>query len=315
MSVTRIIQPKLHHMSGGMFANWLPNNYVAVGDYGVIRNSRFERLGTLIEYGASFVTAEEPGGRNNLEYTDKVKLSAMAAATASGGGGVLGSASVRLTAVGSFLYHLANSANIRPVNSRKFNEEVTRVLLGDELHFPEDGVIVTEVKYAEKATIIVADGNEAAIEFQTDFEPEGAAFLAGAQGKVAAGNRQGTYIEFVAQDDIMALIRLVRPRILPPGGPAPPMSASDRAIMWFKNLFKERQLDVSELVITQAPSTAAPRMSIQLGLGGEEFLLEMKDVTVEEMVEPHYLDGVMDENGGLKIEEQVFGARSGEATG
>jgi len=317
MSVAKIIQPKLHHMSGGLFGNWLPNNIVEVGDYGIIRNSQFERLGTFVEYGAHFDTKEAPGNRSNLEYKDRLEVSVNALADAKAGHGVGAKVSLKMAARGSFLYHLSNSAIIRPTNTRLFNEEVSRVLLGDEIEFPEDGVIITEVQQAAKATIVVSDTKQAALDLQTTFKPDGQAFLAGAKGGIKATGSRGSVFQFVAQNDMTALLRIVRPKIAPPsgpGGPAAQISAVEQTVEWFKNLFREKRLRISELVITYKQSPM-PHTAIRLGQGGQEFLLRMAPLTVDEVVATSTAEIEEEAGDDLTIEEQQFHTGYREASG
>lgn len=287
MSVTKVIQPRLHAASGGLFANWMPTAYVEVGDFGVIDDHRFVRHGALHEYGEIARAERHKNARDNFEFKDRIELSTSTLAEASAGAGIRGTVSLRLSDRGAFLYHLANTATFRVNNTRQFQEQLAAVLLAGDLDFPPNGVVVTEILHAKKATVIVADQSEAQIELQTAFQPVGEAFLSGAKGSVQAGVTKGSLLQFVGHNDINAMLRLIRPKITPPpdGPSGPPAQAGlpERTVQWVRDLFRERQLKVSDLVIRSTGDANEPTVSIVVAKTGEEFLLTLHDLTVEEM--------------------------------
>ena len=129
MSVTKIIQPRLHAASSGLFANWMPNACVAVGDFGVIEDHRFVRHGALSEYG-EIDSGVEPGkARNSFDYTDRIDLAVSAVAAAGAGAGARAKVSVNMADRGAFLYHLANAGFVRAANTRLFHEQLAQILL------------------------------------------------------------------------------------------------------------------------------------------------------------------------------------------
>lgn len=323
MSITRKIQPKLHFMSGGLFGNWLPGNSVEVGDYGVIRDSRFERSGTLNDYGANIVARPDRSGTNDVQFMDRATIKPLMRMSGGLGRGVLVRIGVSLSDQGAFLYHLANVATLRPASSRDFDAAVRQLLLSDKFEFPDDGVIVTEVLKAGKATILVADGQDVELNLHASFEPLGDAFLAGADGKVACVKQQGSVFQFVAQDDINAMLRLVRPVILaPPGSPGGGGGLKrengivERTIGWFKSLLEERELAVAELVIRQKSENARWQTSILAGPDPDrdQFIFEMRDVSLEEMSTSDAPEVVVSDEETPVIETMPI-QKKGEASG
>lgn len=289
MSVTKIIQPRLHAASSGMFANWMPNANVAVGDFGTIEDHRFVRHGALSEYGEIDGGIEPKKARNSFDYTDRIDLAFSAAAVADTGAGARAKVSVRMADRGAFLYHLANGGIVRAANTRLFHEQLAQILLAGDLTFPDDGVVVTEVLNAKQATVIVADSRDASLELETSFQPLGHAFLAGGQGSVRAGAPRGSVLQFVGQSDINALLRLVRPRIGPPAdgpsGPPTQASALEKPIRWFRELFRDRPLKVSDLMVMSHQDANAPHVSIRFAQSDEVYMLTLRELTVEEMLQ------------------------------
>lgn len=289
MSVTKIIQPRVHAASSGLFANWMPNAYVAVGDFGAIEDYRFVRYGALSEYGEIEVGIEPKKARNSFDYTDRIDLAVSAAAVADPGAGARAKVSLNMAGRGAFLYHLANAGFVRPSNTRLFQEQLAQILLAGDLTFPDDGVVVTEILNAKQATVIVADSHNASLELETGFQPFGEAFLAGAQGYVRAGAPRGSVLQFVGQSDVNALLRLIRPRIAPaaggPSGPTAQVSALEKPIRWFRDLFRDRPLKVSDLVITSNPDATVPYVTIRLAQSDDVYMLTLRELTVEELLQ------------------------------
>jgi len=317
-AILKYIQPKLYALSNGLFANWLPDTAIVVGDYGVLKNGGFERLGSLRDHGAQFdVHAEmidgqgDPPGKNKneLEYKDKIDLAvnAIAEATVPAKQGV--KVTLRIKGRGGFLYHLFDVRRIRPVNRLAFEDEVAKVLIGSSLILPEEGVLVTEVQHAAKATIIVSDHNDGKLELTTNFKPTGSAFLSGAKGSISVGASVGSLFSWIAKNDTVTLLRLVRPTLPPPGGPHQPAGGLQAALAWARNFFKAHHLSVSQLVIRpRLPSSDV----VVVALGNDELRLSLPEVTLEDLlatiadqVEEETFEGPID----LEVPAQSFGKR------
>ncbi|HTN98086.1 MAG TPA: hypothetical protein VL101_14030 [Nordella sp.] len=311
MSVLKIVQPKLHALTGGLFANWLPNNLVEVGDYGILQNNHFQRQGSLREYGAEFDVEDRNAGKANLEYKDKVKVDFGASAGINTGVGQSAKVAVKMTDRGAFLYHLSKMKIQRPDSDRRFNEQIAAALINPALTLPEDIVLVTEVHHAGKATIIVADSNDCALDLQTSFAPGGDAFLSGVEGGVKAGNSRGSVFKFVAQDDMVTLLKVVRPTTPPaPGDPKNSAGAVAKSIEWIRTLIAERKLPVSTLSLTYVASPSQPHVVVAESNGKAIAQIVLADVTAEEMAAADEEDAGGEE---IEVEEEEFGQRRATA--
>lgn len=80
MSVLAEVQPRVHGLTGGLFANWIPSDQVDVGDYGVIARERFVRDGNLRHFRLAFEVETPEKSKGKLEYSDRAKFSAKLAA-------------------------------------------------------------------------------------------------------------------------------------------------------------------------------------------------------------------------------------------
>lgn len=310
-AILKYIQPRLHALSNGLFANWLPDSAVSVGDFGVLKNGGFERLGSLREYGARIDVQPATSGKNELEFQDKIDLSinVMAEETVSAKQG--GKVSVTIKGKGAFLYHLSDVHQLRPVNQRVFEEEVTKALISTSLTLPEGAVLVTEVQHAAKATIIASDHSDGKLELATSFKPIGTAFLSGAKGNVSVGASAGSIFSWIARNNTVTLLRLVRPKLTPPSGPgiAAEAGSLQAAVAWAQNLFKAHQLSVSELVVRQPPASSD---GVVVAFGQDELRLSFSELTLDELMMT-VPDEVAEETNGepieIEIPDQAFGTR------
>jgi hypothetical protein len=311
MTVLRYLQPRIKAMSNGLFANWMPTNQVEVGDYGVVRNGQFERLGSLRDYGAAFDVADASGGRNKIEYKDRfdIKVNAGLGAHAPGHSAKV---SLKSGGRGSFVYHLANAVQRRPVNTRVFNEEVARTLLGSGIDFPKDGVLITETQFADKATIIVSDQDNGSLELETSFKPTGDAFLSGASGKIATVASTGTFLQWVGQDKMTSLIKIVIPKVSPrrpDNGPGLVAATIEKVRDWIQ----EKRVGAAQLRVSYQES-ATPVTVVSVPGAPGMITMKLEDMNAEEMMMT--MEDADETAFDMVIEEEDFGEQqSGVAYG
>jgi len=281
-AILKYIQPKLHTLSNGLFANWMPDTLVSVGDYGVLRNGAFDRRGSLKDYGADIYAKPATQGENEIEFKDKIDLSVAAIANADSGVGPTAKISVTVRGKGAFLYHLSDVHQIRPVRQRRFEEEVAKALVSPSLELPDEAVLVTEVQHAAKATIVASDHREGRLELATDFGPAGSAYLSGARGNVSVSASAGSLFQWIARNDTVTLLKLVRPKLGPsPGGPGGPALTLSSAIAWLKTIIKAQNLTVSEFVFRPPPDD---KDGFVIALGGHELHLTFPEIELMEVL-------------------------------
>lgn len=248
MTVLKEVQPRVHALTGGLFANWLPPDQVEVGDYGVITRERFQRDGNLRNWNIA-CEIETPGKADGkLEYSDRVQVQAGAALKA--GAQVPGqkspkaSAKISFKGQGAFLYHLSGITSRRLANSRTFYEELACKWLAGEVRLEENSVIVNEIRVADKATIIVSEGHEGSLELQGDFSLNGQAVLADVKGGLSVSASTGSLFQWLAADGTIPIISLIRPVMGPPdGGPTSPGGVA-AVLTRVRNLFRKGRWDI-----------------------------------------------------------------------
>jgi hypothetical protein len=178
-------------------------------------------------------------------------------------------------------------------------------------------VLVTEVQHAAKATIIASDHSEGKLELATSFNPTGSAFLSGAKGNVSVGASAGSIFSWIARNDTVTLLRLVRPKVPPPSGPGGSATAASlqTVLAWAKNLFKARQLSVSELVVCPLPGSSN---GVVVAFGKDELRLAFSELTLDELmmtIANEVIEEIVDEPIEIEIPDQTFGKRYMEGTG
>ena len=80
---------------------------------------------------------------------------------------------------------------------------------------------------------------------------------------VSVGSR-GSLYQYVAQEDVTALLRIVRPNFGGPGPTGAPMSPGTRVLQWFREILNRQSLHVSELVIKPIEQTQAPGLELSI---------------------------------------------------
>lgn len=257
MQVLRELQPRVFGLTGGLFANWMPPDQVDVGDYGTIVRNRFVRDGSLRDWDMTFDVQPTKKSKGTLEYSDRVKVTLSGAAKVHGGlttdVAASANAGLRFSGRGSFLYHLSGITTRRFENSRKFFEDLTRTLIADDRPWDKNSVIVSETRVAQKATIVVSDGKDASLDLRGDFPLTGDGVLADAKGALTVASSRGSLFKWLAADDTIPIIGLVRPVFGGPSGgdteAAPPPGPG--ILETLRALFRERSWDIRAIALEQ----------------------------------------------------------------
>lgn len=321
MHVLREIQPRVFQLTGGLFANWMPPDQVDVGDYGIIARDRFVRDGSLRDWGIEFDDQPTKKSKGKLEYSDRVKLTLSGMAKAHAGLQLAAqaappsaSAGLRFEGRGSFLYHLSGITTRRFKNSKQFFEDLTRALIAGERSWDKKSVIVTETRVAEKGTIVVSDSRDASLDLHGDFPLTGDGVLAGVRGGLAIARSSGSIFKWLAADNTIPIIGLVRPVFGDPSGgdvtPAPPDGPG--LLERLRNLFRERYWDIRTIVLKQYVETEIGPKIIGSLMEEENFQVQFNRLSLENFLS--LSDQATDESTFIEenVETQSF-ARGAEA--
>jgi hypothetical protein len=233
----------------------MPPDHVEVGDYGVITRERFQRDGNLRNWNIVSETETTKKSDGKLEYSDRAQDHVGTTLKASAR--ALGQASAKITfkGRGAFLYHLSGITSRRLANSRAFFEELAGKWLAGEIRLEENSVIVNEIRVADKATIVVSEGHEGSLELQGNFPLSGQAILADVKGGVSVSASAGSLFRWLAADETIPIIGLIRPVIGPPNGGPPRPGVVATVLKRIRDLFGNNNWDIRAVQLRSFSAT------------------------------------------------------------
>lgn len=195
------------------FATWMPNVGLSLGDVGVLRDHRFDRMTSLTEMGVTFTRLEHPG-RAEYSYssTGKVEISLDGGLTAPALPG--GNSSMALTVA----FSDASATYFRAVGCRSEVISDLPSLARDLRDLRQSGewrpeyVVVTEVVRAGPAVVLVSNqaGARARLQVTADSLPVAALSAGGGLGASVASGLAASVI--VSDGEVTPLFRAAKLR-------------------------------------------------------------------------------------------------------
>jgi hypothetical protein len=290
MSVLAEVQPRVHSLTGGLFANWMPSDQVDVGDYGVIARERFVRDGNLRNYQLAFSVETPEKSKGKLEYSDRArfstKLAAKGAVHLPGLPPPKASAEIAFTGKGAFLYHLSGITTRRLKNSRSFFQNLACKWIAGDISLEENAVIVNEIRVADKATIVVSEGRDGLLKLQGNFSTDGQAVLADVKGGLSVASSSGSMFQFLGAEGTVPIIGLVRPVMGPPpgGGDVAVASAGPSFFQQVRALFQRNKWDIRDVQLRGYASSADETIVTVELPHGEVVAVAFSPVTAEQFM-------------------------------
>ncbi len=235
MSFIKNLQKNVSNVTEGYFANWTPDTPISVGDYGDIKGYRFTRDGNASRYIDNIEIEKVRSKTATLEKKYGLIIQTKAAASTSAPIGKA-SLSFQFGSEGSFLYHLKDLTNYQYKERREAFEKLGKMILSGKIKWKDDYVIVTEMKEAGNALILVADSANADMEIEYEVENVAEVNLANSIGKIGYTRDSDRVLRYEIQQNTPILFRVVGFTEVPPGGgPSNPISRMMAKIKeWFK---------------------------------------------------------------------------------
>lgn len=197
------------HREFGYSATWLPNVQLRLGDVGLFRRDRFERVTSLPELGVAF-DISEIGDPSDLEYSSagQVEISyrgGLGVATPAIGDGH-GTISVRFLRAHAILFQ-ALGCRVRAVSDLAKLGSILATLMDNGTWRPEHAVI-TEIVETKSAAVLVSNQANARVDFRVDaVGPAGPLALAYAAGHPKIAAASGIAVRVIAPDGLTPLFR------------------------------------------------------------------------------------------------------------
>jgi hypothetical protein len=283
MSILRNVQRKIHKFSGGFFANWLPPDRVDVGDFGLIKNDRFQRSGSLGDLGLQFEIEQTKKIDGQLKFSDgtKMTIAPSLGAEAPIFKGAKASIALEFSGQGAFLYHLAGINQRRFRNPPEFFKQFAIKMAAGDVVLNDDAVLLDEVKTADKATIVVSESKRGKFDLQVGFKPNEDEFLASAKGKIAANHAYGDFLQWIAAGSTIPLIHPIRPIFSTGAGGSTPLSKFIERIK--SALGRKPQVDDIELRY-HITGPQFQRFEFRIAAADLSPVVEFRSVSIDEFV-------------------------------
>jgi len=234
MSFIKKLQTKISKVTEGYYANWTPDMPIEVGDYGDIGGYRLTRDGNISRFVADMKVEMTRTESATLERKDGILISSSGKA---GGDAGIGKGKLGLSfgSEGSFLYHLKDITNNQFKERREIFEKIAPLILSDKISWKDDYVLVTEVKQAGKALILVSDSANASMEVEYSSENGAPVNFVSAEGDVNFSMASDRVVKYEIKQLTPLLFRVIGFVDVPPGGgPAGPLSQIKKKLhSWF----------------------------------------------------------------------------------
>ena len=197
---------ELHQAFGYLFANWVPQEKIALGDYGRFQMGVFHRDGSLYkDLGIKVNIAPEDDARARYEYHSKNSSSAQLKLSGSGKStGVKAKAGleIKFADANSVFFNAAGCALRTVTNLAEIGEEVRRRLGDDTWEY--DWVVITSLIAAKSTTAIISSSTQGSIVLNTEANVP-TIDLADAALKLAVSSESNIGLKVVTEPDCWPL--------------------------------------------------------------------------------------------------------------
>lgn len=223
MSFIKTLQTNFNKVTDGYFANWTPDAPIAVGDFGLVGGYRFTKDGSINRFVSDAEIDSTRSETATFEKSDGLSIKKSAGAS----GNVIASKvkmALRFGGEGSFLYSLKDLTHTQFRERRDAFEKIGKLILSEKVKWNDNYVLVTEVKQAGKALILVADSANANMELECGVDDVVGTDLANALGKIKYVNDSERVTRYEFSQCMPILFRAVSFTAAPPGGTPSAMS-------------------------------------------------------------------------------------------
>jgi hypothetical protein len=198
---------------GGYYATWTPDVPLKLGDVGILENNIFKRMDNLNNLGLTFEIIEDQT-KASLEYSSKnsVKLTNKIAGDAVPQGSML-----KISDTGIIVEFSREKAVLFKLNNVTSSYIDKLSALGDDIldrynnnQWKKEWVVITELKKAESATIIISNSKDSKIELKananigiTDLD------IANTSFNFSVQNPNNADMKIIAQEGLTPLFQLM----------------------------------------------------------------------------------------------------------
>ena len=198
----------IHHKLD-YFATWLPGRTLTLGDFGPLVDGALDYKGRLADQHVAF---DERVDRNPVDYSHTsdagVRIDIKAAA-ATAVPAIKGKAAVHFAQRGAFVFHATGCVGHAIADQVDLEAQLRAA--HEQGRWDLDWVVVTEVVWAERATILIANSVGAQVDLSVQGDLAAAVRnLASAEAGVALEAQSGDVTQVIAATGLTPLYRLAR---------------------------------------------------------------------------------------------------------
>lgn len=208
-SLAKVYTGALHHHFGVMYATWLPSESVQLGDYGLLRNNIFTRVGNVAQLGIGFGVRRDTN-RDNYEFATaesvNLRFSSRGSVEATGDVATRARLEIHFAKAKAFLF-VAAQCSLHSVENQA-NLGMDLVDLARRKVWDVRHVVVTSLIESGATTIIGSLGADAMLAVEADSAALETINLADTQAGLRLTSASNVGIRIVARDGLTPLMRL-----------------------------------------------------------------------------------------------------------
>ena len=169
-SIADLYTDEVHDNLKPFYANWMPDQAIALGDYGILNDGIFTHLGNVSQWGVKGIVDSPQSGTDQIQFASKGAASVTFNAAGSVAvGGVLNtkpSLKIDFSSERGVFFNAAACKHHMVDDKNALAAAIMHLYRDGKGKWKRDWVVVTDFIEARAATIMVSGGSSASIELE-----------------------------------------------------------------------------------------------------------------------------------------------------
>lgn len=318
MSSVSKLQKKIYGLTSGLFATWLPDDRLDIGDYGRLDKGRFLRDGNLKKKGVHFEEDRASSDDTAFRYSDGAKIKSGAKASGSeavGGSDLRGE--IEFSKEGGFVYHFHDAAQVRIESRDEFLRSLLEAITTGKVQWQEGYVVVDELRDCSRYWIMVSEAKSGSVKLSGSATITESSNLASVGADVSSTVESGSILDYSNGKLGRPLYHAIKPVFGegPTGG-----GGFQMMLKYFWSFFGERFPEPNEIDITTYKES---KDTFEIGprgivAGARHFTVKFESATIEDLLRDSDVAMPWDSDDDLPVEAvqiQQYGQGKYEAGG
>ncbi|NKI60935.1 hypothetical protein HCG46_21885 [Labrenzia sp. PO1] len=315
MSSVSKLQKKIYEMTKGLFATWLPDDHLDVGDYGNLEKGRFLRDGNLKKKSVLFEEQIISSDKRVFRYSDGAKIKSAAAAHGSAAAGFGDAAGeIEFSKEGGFIYHFHDATQIRIESRDDFFRSLLEAIISGQIMWQDGYVVIDELRDCARYWIMVSEMSSGLVKLKASSKVTEDANLANLGGNVSTSVEFGSILDYSNGERGRPLYHAVKPVF----GGATGGEGFQAMLKYFWSFFENRHPKPNEIDITKYQSSDDTYLIRPTSSNATEeiFTVRFESATIEDLLSGSAQASVSEDIDNLHVDTvnlQQFGAQKYEA--